>query len=271
MHLLDNERAEAVLEESDDEVMYYSGVDGDDLATAADLDNGDDDISSDDQGAIPCADLTGDETPPLDLDFNELCTDLRDEMLHLAMKLARSRADADDVVQAAMIKAYRAWPRFWPADNENVRMCARSWLIRIVANTYYSLFRDRRRHGQLVVDKHQDVVDELYASSTYVKTKHVDGHYHSEPRVYSFYLCATNTDYEGDIGDEVRTAMARLTPQQRELVTALYFDGLSYPEIVKKFNLPRGTISSRLNRAHAILQKALREYARDEYRIKGGQ
>ena len=63
----------------------------------------------------------------------------------------------------------------------------------------------------------------------------------------------------GDIGagQQVREALARLEPEQREIVMLREYQGLSYQEIAQVLNVPVGTVRSRLFRAKLALRELL--------------
>jgi RNA polymerase sigma-70 factor (ECF subfamily) len=63
----------------------------------------------------------------------------------------------------------------------------------------------------------------------------------------------------GDIGvvQQVREALARLEPEQREIVMLREYEGLSYQEIAQVLNVPVGTVRSRLFRAKLALRELL--------------
>lgn len=62
-----------------------------------------------------------------------------------------------------------------------------------------------------------------------------------------------------DIGvvQQVREALARLEPEQREIVMLREYQGLSYQEIAQVLNVPVGTVRSRLFRAKVALRELL--------------
>jgi RNA polymerase sigma-70 factor (ECF subfamily) len=63
----------------------------------------------------------------------------------------------------------------------------------------------------------------------------------------------------GDIGtgQQVREALARLEPEQREIVMLREYQGLGYQEIAQVLNVPVGTVRSRLFRAKLALRELL--------------
>jgi len=68
-----------------------------------------------------------------------------------AMRLTRNRADAEDLVQDTLVKAFRFSDRFTPGTN------LRAWLYTILHNTWRNRRRDAAR-GPVEVDS--ELVDE---------------------------------------------------------------------------------------------------------------
>ena len=57
--------------------------------------------------------------------------------------------------------------------------------------------------------------------------------------------------------DKIRRALSSLPEAQRQTLEVAFFEGLSYPEIAARENVPLGTIKSRAARALAALREAL--------------
>lgn len=62
----------------------------------------------------------------------------------------------------------------------------------------------------------------------------------------------------------VREVVARLAPEHRMVIVLRYTEGLSYEEIAKILNVSPGTVASRLNRAHKILERRLAHLRKPE-------
>ncbi len=60
---------------------------------------------------------------------------------------------------------------------------------------------------------------------------------------------------------EVRRAIDRLPPRERDVARLAYVDGLSHPEIAGRLGVPIGTVKSRTSRAQARLSGALAHLA----------
>jgi len=74
------------------------------------------------------------------LRFEQLVLPHVDAAFNLARWLLRSRADAEDVAQQALLRSYRFFRCFQGGD-------ARAWLLQIVRNTCYTLAGEESPHG----------------------------------------------------------------------------------------------------------------------------
>jgi RNA polymerase sigma-70 factor, ECF subfamily len=72
-------------------------------------------------------------------EFEEVALVHMDALYRLALRLTRSRAEADDVVQETYLRAYRSFDRFNPGTN------CRAWLFTILRNAFLNRVRAGRR------------------------------------------------------------------------------------------------------------------------------
>ena len=75
--------------------------------------------------------------------FDDLLDRHQAEIYRYALQLTRNRADADDLYQETLIKAYRAFDRLDGSANH------RAWLYRIATNTFLSGKRKTKREDPL--------------------------------------------------------------------------------------------------------------------------
>jgi RNA polymerase sigma-70 factor, ECF subfamily len=145
-----------------------------------------------------------------------------DAAYSLARWLSRSPADADDIVQDAMLRAFRAFDGFRGTD-------ARAWLLTIVRNCWRSRGRAEQRRG------HTELDDELA----------VDG--------------GGPEDAAMDASRRRRLdAMLALLPEEfREVLVLRELEDLSYREIAAITGAPIGTVMSRLARARVMLRERI--------------
>ncbi len=81
--------------------------------------------------------------------FEQLVLPHLDSAANLARWLVRNRADSEDVVQEAMLRAYRFFDRFHGGD-------ARAWLLQIVRNTCYT-WLEKNRPAELMTEFNEEV------------------------------------------------------------------------------------------------------------------
>jgi hypothetical protein len=91
-------------------------------------------------GAIAAYPAAGAGNGAPTLTFEEVVDRFQAEIYRYAVQLTRNRADADDLYQETLLKAYRAFGRLDGAANH------RAWLYRIATNTFLS---DRRKQARV--------------------------------------------------------------------------------------------------------------------------
>lgn len=138
---------------------------------------------------------------------------------NLARWLVRNGDDAEDIVQEASMKAFKALDDFRGGD-------ARVWMLSIVRNTSMNFLRSRKRDARVDVD----MVEPADRS----------------PNPEQGLL-------ESSRRDQVHQAIARLEPEFRETLVLREIEGLSYKEIAAVLGVPTGTVMSRLSRARQRL------------------
>ncbi len=141
---------------------------------------------------------------------------------------------AEDLVQEAMLKAYRAWDRFEAGTN------CRAWLMTILRNTFINQFRRQKARPNSV---EFDLVAERPSSESL---------YEADPEGRIFRHI---------IDDEVIAAIDELPEEFRVAIVLSDIEGLSYQEVAELMEIPVGTVKSRLFRARKRLQERLYEYA----------
>ena len=156
--------------------------------------------------------------------FEQLVLPHLDSAANLARWLLRNRADSDDVVQDAMLRAYRFFDRFHGGD-------ARAWLLQIVRNTCYT-WLEKNRPSELITEFNEEV--------------------HQLPSATPETL-ATRADER----QRLMSALESLPPRSREVLVLRELEGCSYKEIGEITGIPIGTVMSTLFRARERLQRTL--------------
>jgi RNA polymerase sigma-70 factor (ECF subfamily) len=151
-----------------------------------------------------------------------------DDAYRLAHWLTGNRTDAEDVVQDASLRAFRAIRSFTGGS-------ARAWLLTIVRNTAYSWLRKNRPAAVVTVDDLEAV--ELAQANP--------GDPDAETPEAAFIARAD--------AEQLRAAIAALPTPFRETLVLRDIEGLDYREIAQATDVPIGTVMSRLARARRRL------------------
>ena len=165
------------------------------------------------------------------------------QLFSTALRMTRSRSDAEDLVQETYIKGWRSFHTFQEGTN------LRAWLFRIMTNTYINKYNAKKRKGTEV---ELDDVEELFL---YKRLGSIDQSQLSSS--------AEDQMLELFTDDEVKNALEELPEDFRVPVLLSDVDGFSYKEIAEMLEIPIGTVMSRLHRGRKAMQMMLYEYARD--------
>ena len=179
--------------------------------------------------------------------FEREIVGLLDNLYGAALRLARNRADAEDLVAEAVAKA---WAHFGALHD---RGCFRAWIFRILTNTFFSECRRTRTLSLEEMTEHDD--DPAPEAFSLFEQLH-------QP----FLLWWSNPEEEF-LNKVLRADLERVLdalPEAFRIVVILSdLEGFNYQEIAGMLDVPVGTVRSRLSRGRALLQKMLWEQARD--------
>jgi RNA polymerase sigma-70 factor (sigma-E family) len=155
---------------------------------------------------------TGDD----DAAFREYVLARGTALLRMAIMLTGNRADAEDLVQAALAKTYLAWGKI------NDRAALDAYVRRAMVNTHISWWR-RRKLEEFPTDELPDRAVADHAG-------------------------------ESDLAEVVRRALDRLPQRMRAAVMLRYFEDMTEPEIAAALGISLGTVKSTVSRAVARLR-----------------
>ena len=151
----------------------------------------------------------------------------------LAYWLVRSRADAEDIVQDAYIRAYRAFDTFEGED-------CKPWVLAIVRNRALTFLGQRKRASNVV--PFEDAFHTL------------EGEEPGESRIPSNEPSAEAAMITDGERAAVMQALSELPPLFREVLILREIEELSYRDIADVAGIPIGTVMSRLARARDRLR-----------------
>lgn len=147
-------------------------------------------------------------------------------LLRVANSLTHNHAEAEDLVQDTLLRAYRGIDGF---DGRHPR----AWLLTILRNTHIN--RNRRRRPELLRDP-DAATDRMISAASDERTD-------------------AGTDDEIDV--EIIRALDSLDEPFRRVVELVDIDGLSYAEAAEVLDVPVGTVMSRLHRARSRIRDRL--------------
>lgn len=155
-----------------------------------------------------------------------------------ALRMTRNEKDAEDLVQDALLRAYRFFDTFQPGTN------CKAWLFRILTNVFCNNYRDREREHVVLAEAESSPANlEQFVGGG------VDGR-DIETALLGRMVSA-----------DVEKALAAVPSDFRMAVILADLEDFSYKEIAEIMDCPAGTVMSRLFRGRKILQGLLHDYA----------
>ena len=166
--------------------------------------------------------------------FDLLYTRYRHKVHSLVGRYLNRVEDVEDVAQETFIKAYRALPRF------RGESAFYTWLYRIAVNTAKNHLASRHHRIQAVELDAEDADGGEVAAALQDNTGPED------------------IARQGELKIAIDSALAALPEDLRVALTLREFNGLSYAQIAEVLECPVGTVRSRIFRARAALDLAIR-------------
>lgn len=162
-------------------------------------------------------------------------------MMAMARRLTRNEAEAEDLVQDTLVKAFRSREQYRSGTN------LKAWLLTILRNTFLNGYRRQKLHRRLIEGPDAANVSALSLGNASVSSM---------------------MDVEsGVLQDSLQSALAqalRELPEEFSSVVILAdVEELSYKEIAESMGCPVGTVMSRLHRGRRLLRTRLIRQATD--------
>lgn len=174
-------------------------------------------------------------------EFEELTLPHLDPLFSAALRLTKNERDAEDLVQDTFLRAYRFFDKFERGTN------IRAWLFKILTNTFINRYRRNVKERTVVEGAEKETVHERFISRRATE-------YASNPERYFF---------DRLLSDDVLRAIDELPIDFRITVILADLQDFSYNEIAEIVGCPVGTVMSRLYRGRKLLQRKLKDFARE--------
>ncbi|MFZ9886014.1 MAG: sigma-70 family RNA polymerase sigma factor [Myxococcota bacterium] len=167
--------------------------------------------------------------------FHQEAMPHRSSLFGAAVRLARSKADAEDLVQDTYLKAFRAFEQFEPGTN------CKAWLFRILTNSFINRYRRRTKEREILEGKERPAAE----------------HYLVHLPSKRPFLDPENAIADRGLSDEALQALDEVPAEFRDVLLLSDVEGLSYREVAETLRIPVGTVMSRLFRGRRLLQERL--------------
>lgn len=172
--------------------------------------------------------------------FEEDALQHLDAMYGLACRLTRNTAQAEDLVQDAMVKAMRSFHQFESGTN------LKAWLMRVVTTTFLNHYKRKSLEQNTFEGPDAEALNESWMSAESLR-----GMRSVEDNAIAPLL-----------REELSRAVDELPEDFRLAVVLSDVEELSYKEIAEVMGCPVGTVMSRLHRGRSILKTRLFEQAK---------
>lgn len=171
---------------------------------------------------------------PLSKAFIELLEPLRDSLYRYAKRMAWDDDQVADIVQEAVMTAWREFGRFEQETN------FKAWMFKILINTIYRLNKRVVRQRTATLDESSpDLSMTLERENTWASLLE------SPERVMQL------------LDERLVQALDRLGADERQCLLLRILEGFSYKEIASMMDIPLGTVMSHVHRARAKLRERL--------------
>lgn len=184
-------------------------------------------------------------------DFERSALPLLDNMYGAALRLTRDAAEAEDLVQDTMVRAYRFWDKYKSGTN------LKAWMFTILRNTFITRYHKRNRTRDLA----SEVESQLESLGPGVAVASPG----SAPQLPDEAMSSRIEQ------SRILEALDSLPEDYRTAVTLADLQGLAYKEIAEIMGCPVGTVMSRIYRGRKILYKLLLDLATETGRVAEGE
>ena len=163
--------------------------------------------------------------------------------------MAAKRARFEQLAMPAFERGFKAFDSFQPGSNFE------AWMTTIERNAYFNQYAKAKRRPQRANDSTGEYDDwDIYDAAEHTS----DG------------LKSAEEEYlDAFAPEEIMAALAKLSPERRQVFIDAAIDGKSYQQVADEQGVKIGTVMSRLNRARTQLKRELASYAKERGYVTG--
>lgn len=165
--------------------------------------------------------------------FEKILYAYENQILNYIYRFVSRREDAEDLAQETFLRFYINIQKIDPDDN------FKGWLYKIATNIVFDWLRKEKRTRKKFLPVGIDNEKLLEA-----------------PAIEEY---RADTIEEVQNNDEVKRALRQIHPMHQSILVLFYWDGFSQPEIARLWNIPLGTVKTRIRQAKREVKKVLLE------------
>lgn len=183
-------------------------------------------------------------------EFEEIVNRYKDKAMTLAMRILKNTEDAEDALQEAFIKTFRAI-----ADKQfEERAKFSTYFYRIVYNTAIDFYKKHRsKTYNLINIDEKSVNEEGEVTDIAAFELKIDSNNYQRSRVFDTERLAA----EGELQDTINRYLEQIPEKYSTILTLFYVNDLSHEEISETLKLPLGTVKNRIFRAKDKLKEIM--------------
>ncbi len=163
----------------------------------------------------------------------------------VALGMVKDAEEAMDVSQEAFVKVHRYLDRF-KGDSSFY-----TWLYRITTNTCIDVLRRRGVNSSDSVEYDDTVEMDIAEANLGLLSTQLDA-------------SPSRSLLRRELGEKLEEALAQLPEKHRAILLLRELEGMSYEDLSRTLEIPKGTVMSRLFHARTKVQKLLADYLSDE-------
>ncbi len=183
-------------------------------------------------------------------EFEEIVNRYKDKAMTLAMRILKNTEDAEDALQEAFIKTFRAI-----TDKQfEERSKFSTYFYRIVYNTAIDFYKKQRsKTYNLINIDEKSVNEEGEVTDIAAFELKIDSDHYQVSRAFE----TERLTMEGELQDTVNRYLEQIPEKYSTILTLFYVNDLSHEEISETLKLPLGTVKNRIFRAKDKLKEVM--------------